>query len=154
MGELPSAKLSRRTCINADSINKYVGGNQDWLTTSDIRLKNIIRDVDLKIEQIASAPAFRFKWKDESMGDDIHIGTSAQYWKDIVPEIVPNTRNAYAIKYGIAGLISSIIVARSVVQQKEKIKQLEDENKQLKEELQLLKSQIKDILAVINSDNN
>ena len=53
--------------------------NQGASNTSDMRVKNVIEDVNIPIEDIANAPLFRFTYKN-SKSNTIHIGTSAQYW--------------------------------------------------------------------------
>ena len=123
---------------------------------SDLRLKDIQNpSKQINIEDIANAPVITFKWKNKDIDEDVHIGTSAQYWNEILPEAISVSFDGYlSMDYSAAALSSAITVARKTIEHEEKIKQLEDENKQLKEELQSLKSQIKDILAVINSDNN
>lgn len=135
----------------------YVNGNAKasaWNTTSDIRLKDIKEDTNISIETIANAPLFYFYWKDKQ-DENKHVGTSAQYWQKVLPEVVSGTdESKFTVDYGVTALTSAITVAREVVEQDKKIKQLEEENKQLKEELQLLKSQINDILTTINKSTN
>lgn len=135
----------------------YVNGNAKasaWNTTSDIRLKDVKGNTDISIETIANAPLFYFYWKDKQ-DENKHVGTSAQYWQKVLPEVVSGTdESKFTVDYGVTALASAITVAREVVEYDKKIKQLEEENKQLKEELQLLKSQINDILTTINKSTN
>lgn len=125
-----------------------------WNTHSDIRSKDIKEDANISVETIANAPLFYFYWKNKQ-DEDKHVGTSAQYWQKVLPEVITgNDEVRLHMDYSVAALTSAITVAREVVKQDKKIKQLEEENKQLKEELQLLKSQINDILTTINKSTN
>ena len=125
-----------------------------WNTHSDIRSKDIKEDANISVETIANAPLFYFYWKNKQ-DEDKHVGTSAQYWQKVLPEVITgNDKVRLHMDYSVAALTSAITIAREVVKQDKKIKQLEEENKQLKEELQLLKSQINDILTTINKSTN
>jgi hypothetical protein len=119
--------------------NGYISGT---LTQgSDIRRKNIVGDVDmLDINNVASAPIFRFTWKDR---EDSHIyaGTSAQYWQDKLPETVLSTDEGYlSMDYGVTALISTIITAKKVVDHERRIRDLEEENRKLRKEIDELKA--------------
>lgn len=106
---------------------------------SDMRLKDVISDVDLSVEQIAGAPVFNFKWKDDE--GDMQVGSSAQYWhKHLKPVTAIASNGQYGMDYGRAALISSVIVARKVMNHEERIAALEKENKELKEKLETLKA--------------
>lgn len=106
---------------------------------SDMRLKDVISDVDLSVEQIAGAPVFNFKWKDAD--GDMQVGSSAQYWhKHLKPVTAIASNGQYGMDYGRAALISSVIVARKVMTHEERIAALEKENKELKEKLETLKA--------------
>ena len=54
-----------------------VGG---FASTSDMTMKDRIEDLRLNFDDVAYMPVFKFRWKDrEAHGDNINIGTSAQY---------------------------------------------------------------------------
>lgn len=54
-----------------------VGG---FASTSDMTMKDRIEDLHLNFDDVASMPVFKFRWKDrEAHGDNINVGTSAQY---------------------------------------------------------------------------
>lgn len=96
--------------------------------TSDIRKKNVIKDIDLRLDQIAKAPAFEYYWFDTSIDHDLHVGTSAQYWESVLPQVVTTAKDeigTLSMQYGVAALISAITVARKVVKHEEKIALLE-----------------------------
>jgi hypothetical protein len=59
----------------------------NFVNRSDIRNKDVIRNMEYDLDIFAKAPLFSFTWK---TGDDrrVRIGTSAQYWMDKIPETV------------------------------------------------------------------
>lgn len=113
--------------------------------SSDERLKNIIERVYLDVRLIAKAPSFRFSWKD---GTGIDVGSSAQYWKNILPDAVKERNGFYEMAYGNIALISAISIAKEVEKHsndirklKMRVKTLEEENKILKKRLSLQQMQ-------------
>ena len=93
-----------------------------------MRQKDVIKDTDLRIEQIAKAPSFEYRWKDAKIDTDLHVGTSAQYWENVLPEVVSRAKDemgTLSMQYGVAALISAITVARKVMTHEEKIALLE-----------------------------
>ena len=108
----------------------YVNGNLSVSGTifgtvnssSDESLKDIISEVSLSPEQIANAPAIKFKWKND--GNKTHVGTIAQYWKEILPEVVENNENCLTLAYSHAAMISVISLAKEVVALKQEIAEL------------------------------
>ena len=105
-------------------------------TTSDERKKNILdRVLPLNIEQIADAPTVRFRWKDKSMPQELQVGSIAQYWQKIMPEVVlenVNEKDTLSLQYGVAAMISAIVIAREVVDLKRRVAELEKEVERLK----------------------
>ena len=92
---------------------------------SDARHKNVIGDTGLTVEQIADAPAIRFTWKDR---DDMTVfaGSIAQYWHKVLPEVVQSQADeTLSLDYQVAALISSITVARKVVNHESRISRIE-----------------------------
>lgn len=104
-------------------------------TTSDVRIKDIQSDVSINLEDIANAPLFLFKWKEG--GDNLtHVGTSAQYWKEKVPELVSEAndeRKTLSLEYEVLGTAGSIAIAKEVVSLKEEIKLLQAQIAELKQ---------------------
>ena len=99
-------------------------------------------DINLSIESIANAPAFTFMWKGKTIDTDMHVGTSAQYWRGVLPNVVSEADDeikTLSMQYGVAALVSSITIAKKVVNHEERIKQLEKENEYLREEISRLK---------------
>ena len=103
--------------------------------TSDIRKKNIIENVNLSIKDIANAPIFKFTWLDPEMPEGVNVGTSAQYWQTILPEAVSemDDKRTLSMQYGVAGLVSSVALAKKVVEQEETIKAQEARIKALED---------------------
>lgn len=92
---------------------------------SDARHKNVIGNTGLTVEQIAGAPAIRFQWNDR---DDktVFAGSIAQYWQNILPEVVQSQADcSLSLDYQVAALISSITVARKVVNHESRLQRLE-----------------------------
>ena len=92
---------------------------------SDARHKDVIGDTGLTVEDIAKAPAIRFQWNDR---DDktVFAGSIAQYWQKILPEVVQSQADdTLSLDYQVAALISSITVARKVVDHESRLQRLE-----------------------------
>ena len=92
---------------------------------SDAHHKDVIGDTELTVEQIAGAPAIRFTWKNR---DDktVFAGSIAQYWQKILPEVVQSQADdTLSLDYQVAALISSITVARKVVNHESRLRRLE-----------------------------
>ena len=100
---------------------------------SDARDKNIVGNVGLSVEQIANAPAVRFKWKDGRRDKSMQTGSIAQYWQKVLPEVIREKEDRLSLSYGVAALVSAIVTARKVVDHERRIAELERENKMLKE---------------------
>lgn len=103
-------------------------GATGFVNTSDIRKKNVIKDIDLRLDQIAKAPTFEYYWLDPNIDHDLHVGTSAQYWEGVLPQVVTTAKDemgTLSMQYGVAALISVTTVARKVMTHEEKIALLE-----------------------------
>ena len=100
---------------------------------SDIRFKDIIEHKMLKIEDIANAPCFSFKWNNKE-DDSIHLGTSAQYWESIAPELVSG-KDFKTLNYASLGVAMGIALSKKSINHEDRIKMLEDEIQVLNQEL-------------------
>ena len=92
---------------------------------SDARHKDVIGDTGLTVEDIAKAPAIRFTWNDR---DDktVFVGSIAQYWQKVLPEVVQSQADdTLSLDYQVAALISSITVARKVMNHESRLQRLE-----------------------------
>lgn len=116
---------------NVYAVNGIFSG--DTSSGSDIRFKDIIKNKTLKIEHIAKAPLFTFKWNDRE-DDTIHLGSSAQYWEKVTPWLVKG-EDFKTLDYSTLGVAMGISLAKKAVNHEERIKVLEKENKALKAEL-------------------
>lgn len=112
----------------------------DTSSGSDIRFKDIIEHKTLKIEDIANAPCFSFKWNDRD-DDSLHLGTSAQYWESIAPELVSG-KDFKTLNYVSLGVAMGIALAKKSINHEKGIKMLEDKIKVLNTEIRRLKNGI------------
>lgn len=110
---------------------------------SDMREKLVNEKAELPIEWIANAPAFSYYWKDKKAHDELlHVGSSAQYWKTVLPEVVleaKDEKGTLSMQYGVAALVSAITIARKVVDHEQRITELEKENERLRTEIEQLR---------------
>ena len=110
----------------------------DLTAGSDIRYKDKIQDLRLTVHDIALAPAFTYKWNNRKDDALIHIGSSAQYWlntdaKDAV--YYDKQNDFYHLNYASLALCNTIILARGMETQEEKIARLEERIKELEDKL-------------------
>ena len=118
------------------SENLIAGG--DITAGSDIRYKDKIQDLRLSVHDIALAPAFTYKWNNREDDALVHIGSSAQYWlntdaKDAV--YYDKQNDFYHLNYASLALCNTIILARGMETQEEKIARLEERIKELEDKL-------------------
>lgn len=129
---------------NDSNTRLYVDGNLvvtgDAASGSDIRFKDVIESKTIRIDDIANAPLFSFKWNDRD-DDSIHLGTSAQYWESIAPELVSG-KDFKTLNYASLGVAMGIALAKKNINHEERIKILEDEIKVLNQELRRIKDGI------------
>lgn len=109
----------------------------DLTAGSDIRYKDKIQDLRLSVHDIALAPAFTYKWNNREDAL-VHIGSSAQYWlntnaKDAV--YYDKQNDFYHLNYASLALCNTIILARGMETQEEKIARLEERIKELEDKL-------------------
>ena len=134
-----------RMCYNGGKVTIGTIGAQATLTVagdaiitgdlasgSDIRFKNIVENTSLDINDIANAPLFTFKWNDR---DDFktHLGTSAQYWESIAPELVTG-EEFKTLNYASLGVAMGISLAQRILNHEERIKVLEKRISELETE--------------------
>ena len=110
----------------------------DLTAGSDIRYKDKIQDLGLSVHDIALAPAFTYKWNNREDDALVHIGSSAQYWlntdaKDAV--YYDKQNDFYHLNYASLALCNTIILARGMETQAEKIARLEERIKELEDKL-------------------
>lgn len=110
----------------------------DLTAGSDIRYKDKIQDLRLSVHDIALAPAFTYKWNNREDDALVHIGSSAQYWlntdaKDAV--YYDKQNDFYHLNYASLALCNTIILARGMETQEEKIARLEERIKELEDKI-------------------
>ena len=95
---------------------------------SDIRLKTIQRYIDyLSVDAVASAPIFDYTWNEKPNGN-VFVGTSAQYWQQVLPNAVsPMFDRFLSLDYSATALVSVVTTARKVVDHEARIRLLEVE---------------------------
>lgn len=108
-------------------------------TTSDKRLKDIKENLDLPIETFAEAPAVKFEWKNnKELG--MQAGTIAQYWEEKLKEVVHKGEDGnLSMQYDVAALLGAITIAKKVVEQEDRIKELEETIEKLRNEIDMMK---------------
>lgn len=112
---------------------------------SDIRHKTIVEDTRLQVSDIARMRAVRYLWNDGREDNGMHVGSIAQDWQQILPEVVLRANNdegTLSLQYGVAALISSITIARKVVNHEQRITELEKECERLRFENEQLRLKI------------
>ena len=101
----------------------YASGS--WISTSDVRKKDIMEHVEASIEQIAKTSVFNYHMKDDKSGN-ISLGTSAQEWQKIFPTTVKTMPDGFlGFDYASAALGASVMAAREIVRLKKRIEDLE-----------------------------
>lgn len=117
---------SLRTNGNAHFIGVYAQNGYaegTWASKSDARMKNVVGDVDLTVEQIAAMPAVKFTWKNDPE-KRVHVGTLAQPWQKVLPEAIETTQaDTLMMCYGEAAMVSVIKLAQRVLELERMIKE-------------------------------
>ena len=89
--------------------------------TSDVRMKNILSDVVIGLDDIVCAPLFEYSFRnDENMKK--HIGTSAQYWEANYSGCFTKMGDDgyYSMEYANLGVAMGISLAREIVKYESK----------------------------------
>ena len=92
---------------------------------SDIRYKHVLSALPLTVAQVAAAPSFLFRWTDGT-ADGVQAGTSAQYWQQVMPQVVTESAGRLSMQYDKAALAAVITTARTVIDHEQRIRRLED----------------------------
>lgn len=107
--------------------------------SSDIRMKDVTDYLEPSVYDMASAPLVRFRWKNEAAGAE-HVGTVAQYWQRVVPELVGETQEGWlTMDYQTAGVVAGVTAARKAVELERRI---EEQDRRI-EELEQIINQLK-----------
>ena len=109
---------------------------------SDMRKKDVIEDENISIESIASAPLFKYRPKGFDSAQ-IQIGSSAQYWQDLVPEAVSSDEEGYLrMNYITLNTVASLTSAKEIVKLKEENATLKQRVEALEARLQLIENKL------------
>lgn len=104
---------------------------------SDANMKNLMGDVNLSVSQIANAPAKYFTWNNNiQLGRQ--VGTVAQYWREVLPEVVMENEGILGLNYASLAVVSAIVLARNIETHEQRIARLEKEIATLTDELNSL----------------
>lgn len=124
--------------IRSDGQQINLDGSTGSITTtgsvqqgSDMTKKDVVADTTLTVDQIADAPSIQFTWKTDANKVN-HVGTSAQYWQEVMPEVVNEHNDSLYMDYASTAVVSAITIAKEVVALKEEIAQLKQELAELK----------------------
>ena len=101
---------------------------------SDIRYKHVLSALPLTVAQVAAAPSFLFRWTDGT-ADGVQAGTSAQYWQQVMPQVVTESAGRLSMQYDKAALAAAIATARAVETLDQRVTRLEKENARLRRRL-------------------
>lgn len=122
--------------------NGYFVGNVSAASItnrSDMRLKNVMTDLNLSVNAVANAPLFLYTFKNGK--GQVMAGTSAQYWNVVLPQTVfTDPEGMMSLDYGVTALAGVISVAREVSEHERRIALLEAENATLRAEIEDLKA--------------
>jgi hypothetical protein len=95
---------------------------------SDMRHKQFISDLSLvDYSSISNAPIFKFVWSDGREDTAMHLGSSAQYWQEVFPELVQDG-DMLSLNYSVLGTIIGVFNSRRIDALEERVKQLENNN--------------------------
>lgn len=108
-------------------------GNVPYIGSSDERLKDIVRELSPRIEDIAGVRIVDYRMKD---GQRVDVGTIAQDWQALLPNAVKENPDGYlGLNYGGAALVSAVAAAREIVA-------LKQENEALKARLAAIEARL------------
>ena len=110
---------------------------------SDIRYKDVHKDLLLSLSTIAEAPSFEFNFKDDEQ-KSTHIGTSAQYWQSVNGVVTEDSEGRLGMDYSSLGVVMGISLAKELSRFESdtdrRIRLLEEENEELRKEIEQLKN--------------
>ena len=61
------------------------------------------------------------------LDQSVQAGAIAQEWQKILPEVVRDNDGVLSLSYGVAALISSMIIAKRVVNHEQRLQRIEKE---------------------------
>ena len=127
-----NSTIYAKTGMYSDGYVSAKGNN----SSSDLRLKTILSLIRPSLKDFAKAPLFRFAWK--SNPDMVEIGSSAQYWRNVLPDTVKERDGWLEMGYGNIALAGVITIARDFETLEQRVDRLEKENGKLKKRIKEL----------------
>lgn len=126
-------------------------------TMSDIRFKNNIEPFDPVLPLVLAAPVFKYNWKDNP---EKSIGSSAQYWREEIPELGFEIANKEKTQTLFYDLIGGVIMPKALQEEHSErilcedkmareIENLRSTNKAMRNEIQNLKSLVADLMGQV-----
>lgn len=106
---------------------------------SDIRLKNIVQNVEVNLDDLAKLQKVYYTWK-SGIDTNKHIGMIAQEVQKLYPELVNTDEETGYLSLSYDQL--SVIALKAIDKLYAMIKDVQDENKHLKERLNQLENRI------------
>lgn len=126
------------TTVNISLRGNDILVNNNPIASSDENLKNIISNIEVPIEDIASTRIINYEFKKNP--GKINVGTIAQDWQNIVPNAVKviDKEQHLGVDYSSISIVSAVTAAREIVK-------LKQENEQLKQRLALIEEKLSKI---------
>lgn len=116
----------------------------DLVALSDIREKNIVENFTLRCEDIATLPLFKHTWKDRR-DSLLHVGTSAQAVRRIMPEAVCDLGERLHMDYGKVAAAGVISLARETLTLRRDVKSNTDSIASMKREMANLRRENREL---------
>ena len=146
-GNVSIANGGGNVCIGGTSysykltVSGSIYATGDVTAASDERKKDFVEYAVLTAEEIANAPAVKFRWKD-GRDKDVHAGTYAQYWQKVLPEVVTDKDDTLGVNYGATAVVGLVNLAREVVELKKTVKEqrriIDEQQKMMEEQRKML----------------
>ena len=123
---------NRKNAVVVTSTGTFQTENA-WTTSSDIRLKNVLNDtISIETDKISEMPVFTYTRKNIENSQTM-IGSSAQYWQEVLPEAVKEDENGYlSLDYNGVLLTCVKSLSKTVEHYKTEIETLKSEIEKLK----------------------
>lgn len=128
-----------KTLVDTAAVDQTIAGNKTFTnmvkapdfrgsvtSSSDIRLKNIIRNLSMTVEEIAKLQSILFRYKVDDGRD--HAGLIAQEVLKVAPwAVLTDDKDFYVVDYQGLFAIGLTSIAREVAEMKKIIKQIQEE---------------------------
>lgn len=115
-------------------------------STSDMRFKKVLADLNGMLPVVLNAPGFKYRWKDN---EDVLIGSSADYWMEHLPEIgfeMDDPEKTKALYYqAIGGVVVPVALSEENAERKKEDQRLQDELDTLRDEVRELKRLVSEL---------